>query len=233
MLITILNPKSPTQPFPAASKALTEPDGLLAIGGCLSTPRLLTAYRNGIFPWYNAGEPILWWSPNPRLVLLPTELKIAQSLRKTLRSGKFRVTFDGAFADVLNGCAAPRGSDASTWITPAIKRAYGELFNSGAAHSVETWHDGKLVGGLYGVTIGQTFFGESMFHHQTDASKVAFVTLVQHLLVWGYQLIDCQVHSGHLVSLGAKAIPRSEFIALLNNYCEQAVSTEAWRNKLR
>jgi leucyl/phenylalanyl-tRNA--protein transferase len=230
MKLTILNPKNPGQIFPAVTKALKEPDGLLAVGGCLSKTRLLNAYRLGIFPWYNPGEPILWWSPDPRLVLFPDKLMVSRSLHKTLRQHSFLVTIDQAFDAVIDRCAEPRGGQSGTWITTDIKRAYGELFRLGFAHSVEAWRGGELVGGLYGVALGQVFFGESMFHTQTDASKVAFVTLVERLNAWGYQLVDCQVHSKHLVSLGAEELARDDFVALLNRYCEWPVHASAWQS---
>lgn len=228
MKLTILNPKNPEQDFPSVRKALTEPEGLLAIGGCLSKSRLLNAYRHGIFPWYNPGEPILWWSPDPRLVLFPEHLAVSRSLRKTLRKNSFLVTFDKVFDDVINACAKPRAEDAGTWITADIKQAYNELHRLGIAHSVEAWQDGELVGGLYGLALGQVFFGESMFHSRTDASKVAFVTLVEQLQCWGYQLVDCQVHTHHLTSLGAEEIDRELFIQLLDRYCDLPVQASAW-----
>ncbi len=229
MKLTILNPKNPEQPFPSVKKALKEPDGLLAIGGCLSKKRLVNAYRQGIFPWYNPGEPILWWSPDPRLVLFPEKLVVSRSLRKTLRQHVYSVTIDQAFAEVMTRCAQPRAGQSGTWITADIKQAYNELFRLGLAHSAEAWLDGELVGGLYGVALGQVFFGESMFHSRTDASKVAFAVLVEQLKAWGYRLIDCQVHSPHLVSLGAEEVSRDEFGQWLDHYCEQAADSSAWR----
>jgi len=231
MQLTVLNPKDPAQAFPSVEKALAEPDGLLAIGGCLSEKRLLNAYRHGIFPWFNAGEPILWWSPNPRTVLFPSNLIISRSLRKTLRQNRFLVTFDRAFGAVIAACAAPRAEEAQgTWITTGINQAYNRLHQAGFAHSVEAWSDGELVGGLYGVALGQVFFGESMFHTRTDASKVAFVVLIENLKDWGYQLVDCQIHSGHLASLGAEEIRRTDFINLLTNFCGLPVSEQAWHS---
>lgn len=230
MKLTILNPKNPEQDFPPVKRALREPDGLLAIGGCLSKKRLINAYRKGIFPWYNPGEPILWWSPDPRLVLFPDKLVISRSLRKTLRQNSFLVTFDQAFSEVINGCAEPRAEQSGTWITADIRQAYLELHQLGIAHSVETWSDSELVGGLYGVALGQVFFGESMFHTKTDASKVAFAVLVEKLKSWDYQLIDCQIHSNHLVSLGAEEIPRDRFVKLLNIYCDMPVQPYAWQS---
>ena len=176
MQLTLLDPDNPKEDFPAIKKALKEPNGLLAVGGCLSATRLLNAYRQGIFPWYNDDEPILWWSPDPRLVLFPEQLIISQSLRKTLRKQKFTVTIDNAFTHVIKACAQPRTEESGTWISSDIENAYSELHRLGYAHSAEAWLNGELVGGLYGVAIGQVFFGESMFHTVTDASKVAFAT---------------------------------------------------------
>ncbi len=228
MQLTVLDPHNPEQDFPSVNKALREPDGLLAVGGCLSQSRLLNAYRHGIFPWYNPGEPILWWSPDPRLVLFPDKLVISRSLRKTLRKNVFIVTFDQAFNEVIAACADPRKGMAGTWITTEINAAYKRLHQAGFAHSVEAWLGDELVGGLYGVALGQVFFGESMFHTRTDASKAAFATLVQHLKSWGYQLIDCQVHSRHLESLGAEEISRVYFTTLLDQYCDIPVQPCAW-----
>ena len=210
--------------FPDVRLALEEPDGLLAIGGNLEPQRLIAAYRQGIFPWYNEGQPILWWSPNPRTVLFPEKIKISRSLQKSMRNRGYRVSFDQAFAEVIEACSAPRqgDDDPGTWINPEMKQAYRQLHQQGIAHSVECWHEGKLVGGLYGIGLGRAFFGESMFARKTDASKVAFATLAQQLARWGFGLIDCQIHSEHLQSLGAENISREEFCALLDDYCEQA-----------
>ncbi|MEY3761067.1 MAG: hypothetical protein RIR39_2558 [Pseudomonadota bacterium] len=230
MQLTILDPQQPEQDFPALSKALREPDGLLAVGGCLSKPRLLNAYRRGIFPWYNHDEPILWWSPNPRLVLFPDKLIVSRSLRKTLRKNSFSVTYDQAFKEVVAACAEPRNASSGTWITEDIAQAYNELHKSGYAHSAEAWLDGELVGGLYGVALGCVFFGESMFHTKTDASKVVFASLVEQLKAWGYQLIDCQVHTAHLASFGAENCDRKQFTKLLNQYCDLPVNKAAWES---
>lgn len=229
MRLTLLDPHNPTQAFPPLHKALREPDGLLAVGGCLSTERLLNAYRQGIFPWYNADEPILWWSPDPRLVLFPDKLVVSRSLRKTLRKNMFTVSFDKAFSKVIASCAKPRKDSDNTWISSDIYQAYVRLHQQGYAHSVEVWFNDELVGGLYGVALGQVFFGESMFHTKTDASKVAFVSLVEQLKNWRYQFIDCQVHTEHLTSLGAEEIDRHAFIQLLNRYCERSVALSAWQ----
>lgn len=228
MNLTPLNPFKPNQPFPAPQNALTEPDGLLAIGGCLSPQRIINAYSQGIFPWYNPGEPILWWSPNPRLVLFPEKLQISRSLNKTWRKKLFKITVDQAFADVINACSAPRQQESGTWISEEINQAYNQLHHQGIAHSIETWHNDKLVGGLYGLALGRVFFGESMFHSQSDASKVAFIHLVKQLIEWEFELIDCQVRSNHLISLGAEDIDRTVFIDLLQQLCKQSPSEQAW-----
>jgi len=197
--------------FPPVETALTDPNGLLAMGGDLSVERLLDAYRHGIFPWFNPGEPILWWSPNPRMVLVPGEIRVTRSLARRIRNAGFDVRFDTAFADVMRACAAPREGAGGTWISPAMIAAYTRLFDAGYAHSVETWRDGQLVGGLYGVAIGRMFFGESMFSREPDASKVALVRLARQLQQWDFGLIDCQMETAHLASLGARTMPRAVF----------------------
>jgi leucyl/phenylalanyl-tRNA--protein transferase len=209
---------------------LATPEGLLAIGGDLSPERLLAAYRHGVFPWYSEGQPILWWSPDPRTVLLLDKLKVSRSLRKTLRSGRFRVCVDKRFAEVMKSCAMPRRnqSQPGTWITPEMLQAYTQLHELGYAHSVETWHDGRLVGGLYGIALGAAFFGESMFSRQTDASKVALVLLVRQLQRWGFELIDCQMPSSHLFSLGAEEISRGDFLARLQHALESPTRRGRW-----
>ena len=206
--------------FPNPCFALEEPNGLLAVGGDLSPARLLNAYRQGIFPWYSDGQPILWWSPAPRAVLFPEQLKIRRSLRKRLRNGGFQLSLDSAFGEVIKACSAARQHQDGTWITAEMKQAYMHLHRLGFAHSVEVWLDGKLVGGLYGVSMGKVFFGESMFSKERDASKVALVYLVRQLLAWEFALIDCQVGSAHLASLGACEIPRERFLELLDQHCE-------------
>jgi len=215
--------------FPDANLALAEPDGLLAAGGDLSPERLLDAYRKGIFPWYSDGQPILWWSPNPRTVLYPDQPKISRSLRKVLRQGRFALSYDRAFERVIAACAAPRSEEAGTWITDAMMQAYTKLHRLGHAHSIECWLDGELVGGLYGVSIGRVFFGESMFSRARDASKVAFVQLANQLADWQYGLIDCQVYSPHLASLGARSIPRKQFLERLDELCKLDPAPEAWQ----
>ena len=229
MKLTVLNPYQPDQAFPAVDNALTDPDGLLAVGGCLSTTRILNAYRHGIFPWFNPDEPILWWSPDPRFVLLPSQLVVSRSLAKTLRSGRFSFSIDRAFTQVIAACAQPRDGHDGTWITGSIQYAYSQLHQAGLAHSAEAWFEGELVGGLYGVALGQIFFGESMFHRKTDASKFAFVKLINHLQACGYQLVDCQVHTAHLESLGGTFLPRADFQAYLKSHCDLPVSPNAWQ----
>ena len=229
MHLTVLDPKNPEQSFPPISAALTAPDGLLAVGGCLSTSRLLNAYRHGIFPWYSPEEPILWWSPNPRLVLFPEKLTVSRSLAKTLRKPKYTITYDRTFSEVVKACSQPRKEGLGTWITEGIYDAYVKLYHKGYAHSAEAWLNGRLVGGLYGVAIGRVFFGESMFYTETDASKVAFVKLVEKLKAWGYQVIDCQVSTEHLKSLGAEEISREEFANLLDQYCDESPDPSSWQ----
>jgi leucyl/phenylalanyl-tRNA--protein transferase len=211
--ITWLTPEGDREWFPPLDQALDEPEGLLAAGGDLSPARLLAAYRRGIFPWYSAGQPVLWWAPDPREVLEPAEFKIARSLAKTLRNRGFEVTFDRDFADVVAACAARREHSSGTWITPEMHAAYCELRARGHAHSVEVRLEGKLVGGLYGVQLGRVFFGESMFSRERDASKVALAWLARRAVVAGLQLIDCQLPTPHLRSLGSKPVSRREFSA--------------------
>jgi leucyl/phenylalanyl-tRNA---protein transferase len=211
--ITWLTPEGDREWFPPLDQALDEPEGLLAAGGDLSPARLLAAYRRGIFPWYSAGQPVLWWAPDPREVLEPAEFKIARSLAKTLRNRGFEVTFDRDFAEVVAACAARREHSSGTWITPEMHAAYCELRTRGHAHSVEVRLEGRLVGGLYGVLLGRVFFGESMFSRERDASKVALAWLSRRALVAGLQLIDCQLPTPHLRSLGSKPLSRTEFSA--------------------
>lgn len=212
-------------PFPPLEQALHEPNGLLCAGGDLSAPRLLDAYQRGIFPWYSPGEPILWWSPDPRMVLLPQEFQISRSLRRSLRAGRFEVKLDSDFPAVIRGCAeTPRAGQTGTWITPDMQHAYWTLFQLGIAHSVETWFEGKLVGGLYGLAIGRMFYGESMFSQVSEASKVAAAHLARFLEDEGFGMIDCQMNTPHLASLGAREIPRAEFLARL-----RALVVAAWQ----
>ena len=197
--------------FPPVDDALDDPNGLLAAGGDLSPQRLIEAYRRGIFPWFNAGEPILWWSPDPRCTLIPAKIHISRSLRKAIRNTEFEITFDQAFTEVVEACAAPRRYSDDTWISDQMLQAYSDLHRQGYAHSVEFWQKGELVGGLYGIAMGQLFFGESMFSRATNASKIAFVFFARQLEKWGYALIDCQIENDHLSSLGAGTISRTEF----------------------
>ena len=218
--------------FPDPCLANSEPNGLLATGGDLGAERLISAYSKGIFPWYSEGEPILWWSPDPRSVLRPSNLKVSRSLKKVLRQNKFDVVFDRDFSAVMHACAAPRKDGAGTWISPEMIQAYERLFRLGFAHSVECYQDSILVGGLYGVAIDKVFFGESMFSRKTDASKVAFAWLVKQLQEWNYQLIDCQIQSGHLDSLGAQCVPREQFVALLKEHSADLGKQGHWQLEL-
>jgi leucyl/phenylalanyl-tRNA---protein transferase len=223
-----LSRDDPADRFPPASDALTEPNGLLAAGGDLEPERLLAAYRRGIFPWYSDGQPILWWSPDPRSVLRPDQVHVSRSLRRSLIKGGFELRIDTAFERVVAGCAAPRNYTNATWITDDMAAAYARLHRLGWAHSFETWRDGELVGGLYGVAIGRVFFGESMFARATDASKVALVNLAAQLQARSFALIDCQVASAHVTSLGASTVPRAKFLAELDTYCEPPGTPGPW-----
>jgi leucyl/phenylalanyl-tRNA--protein transferase len=212
------------EPFPSIDSALDEPNGLLAAGGDLGPARLLEAYRHGIFPWFSAGQPILWWSPDPRMVLVPPELRITRSLAKVLRNRHYEMRADSAFRAVMAACAEPRAGQHGSWITAEMIAAYALLHDRGIAHSVETWIDGELAGGLYGVALGRMFFGESMFSRRRDASKIALVCLARELGCRGYGLIDCQMHTPHLASMGARELPRTDFMHLLGelvNYPQQ------------
>ena len=213
--ITWLSPDGDREWFPPLDQALDDPEGLLAAGGDLAPARLLAAYRRGIFPWYSAGQPVLWWSPDPREILLPAEFKCSRSLAKTMRNRGFEIAFDRDFAAVVSACAARREHSAGTWITPEMHAAYAELHARGHAHSVEVRLGGALVGGLYGVLMGSVFFGESMFSRESDASKAALARLVERGLVAGLTLIDCQLPTPHLRSLGSKPMNRREFSALV------------------
>ncbi len=197
--------------FPPASQALSDPNGLLAVGGDLDPDRLIAAYRQGIFPWYEEGQPLLWWSPDPRTVVRPSSVHLSRSMRKFLRKTDFAVTFDRCFPAVIQACAAPRDYTDDTWITPAMQQSYTELHRRGQAHSVEVWQGSELVGGLYGVGLGQVFFGESMFSRRSNASKTAFIALAGRLQQLGCQLIDCQMPTDHLESLGAQQLSRAAF----------------------
>src|SRR5262249_2666878 len=214
--------------FPSPSDALTEPNGLLAAGGDLKPERLLAAYRRGIFPWYEEGQPIPWWGPDPRARLRPDGVKVSRSLRRSLIKGGFELRIDHAFRAVVAACAEPRRYTDSTWITPDMAAAYARLHELGWAHSFESWRDGELVGGLYGVAIGRVFFGESLCARPTEASKVALVRLAEHLRARSFELVDCQVASAHVASLGASSISRAAFLSLLDRYCDPRGSPGSW-----
>ena len=208
---------------------MRSPNGLLAAGGDLKPERLLDAYRHGIFPWFSAGDPILWWSPDPRMVLFPAEIKISHSLRKTLQRGQYEVRTDSAFEQVMRACAAPRAGQEGTWIQEEIIAAYVRLHHLGLAHSVETWMDGELVGGLYGVGLGRMYYGESMFSIRTDASKIALAHLAVQLRRWNFGMIDCQMNTPHLATLGAREIPRREFLIRLQELIHYPDIASTWR----
>ncbi len=218
----------PGAPFPPVSAALTEPNGLLAAGGDLSSARLLDAYRHGIFPWFSRGQPVLWWSPDPRMVLFPRELKVRRSLRKALRNREYEIRADTAFRAVMLACAEPRSGQDGTWITPEMIAAYCALHAQGVAHSVEMWVDGELAGGLYGVALGRVFFGESMFSRAPDASKIALVHLVRQLERWNFAMIDCQMTTAHLASLGAREIARLVFMRKLQELVNYPGAAKRW-----
>jgi leucyl/phenylalanyl-tRNA--protein transferase len=214
--------------FPDVEDALSEPDGLLAAGGDLSSARLLSAYAHGIFPWYEEGQPILWWSPDPRCVLWPDQFHVSRRLRQQLRNSRAELRFNHAFSDVIRHCAAKRRSQQGTWITSDMVQAYETLHAEGWAHSIEIWDDGDLVGGIYGICIGKVFFGESMFSAKPNTSKMAMLGLVTHMLSSGLELVDCQVVSHHLVTLGARLMPRAEFSAFLDRACDPPARHENW-----
>jgi leucyl/phenylalanyl-tRNA--protein transferase len=216
-------------PFPSPLRALREPNGLLAAGADLAVPRLLDAYRRGIFPWYSEGEPVLWWSPDPRMILAPGRLAVSRSLRKRLRRGDYEVRTDTSFEKVMRACAEPREAQVGTWISGEMINAYGALHQAGYAHSVECWMDGDLAGGLYGVSIGRVFFGESMFTRRSDASKIALVYLVRQLERWSFGMIDCQMSTPHLASLGAHEIPRPDFMRALQELVNYPTQKGPWR----
>jgi leucyl/phenylalanyl-tRNA--protein transferase len=218
----------PGEPFPPASAALAEPNGLLAAGGDLSAARLLDAYRHGIFPWFNRGQPVLWWSPDPRMVLFPRELRVTRSLRKVLRNRDYEIRADTSFRAVMLACAEPRPEQDGTWITSEMVAAYCALHAQGIAHSIETWIDGELAGGLYGIALGRMFYGESMFTRAANASKIALVHLVRQLERWGFGMIDCQVATGHLASLGAREIARPDFMRKLQELVNYPGAMDRW-----
>ena len=224
-----LSPDQRVDSFPPPAEALSEPNGLLAAGGDLTPERLLAAYKQGIFPWYQEGQPILWWSPDPRAVLWRSGLKVSRSLRRSVTKRGFEFRIDSAFEPVVTACAEPRRYGSGTWITADMAAAYGRLHRLGWAHSFETWVGNRLVGGLYGVGLGRVFFGESMFTRVTDASKVALVHAIEHLHARGIDVIDCQVASAHTRSLGAVEIPRVEFLRLVAELCAETGQPETWR----
>ena len=215
-------------PFPPVEQALRQPNGLLAAGADLSPTRLLEAYRRGIFPWFSADDPILWWSPDPRMVLFPVEFRISRSLRKTLLRGQYQMRCDTAFEQVMRACSQPREGQNGTWIQEEMIEAYVRLHKAGYAHSIETWMDGELVGGLYGVGIGRMFYGESMFSNKTDTSKIALAYLTAQLKRWNFGMIDCQMNTAHLASLGAREITRREFLIRLQELIHYPNMTSPW-----
>ena len=215
--------------FPPLSKALKSPNGLLCAGADLSPERILAAYSRGIFPWYSEGDPILWWSPDPRMVLFPEELKVSRSLRRVVSRGVYEIRMDTAFRDVIEACAAPRHGHVGTWIVPEMIDAYTRLHELGFAHSVESWKDDTLAGGLYGLALGRVFFGESMFTNAPDASKAALVALVERLRARGFRVIDCQQATAHLASLGGREIPRRTFAQILEESIQYPLTGEGWR----
>ena len=223
---------NPGDPFPAADTALVDPNGLLCAGLELTPKLVLAAYERGIFPWYSEGQPVRWWSPDPRMVLTPGDFNLHRSLRKTLRHASFEIRTDTSFVEVMRACAEPRPDQGGTWISEAIIDAYSALHRAGFAHSVETWVDDELVGGLYGIALGSVFFGESMFMRRTDASKIAFAHLVLQLTRWQFELIDCQQKTDHLASLGAAPISRADFLerlARLVHSDTEAPRSGAWQ----
>ncbi len=223
-----LSEDDPPDAFPPVASALREPDGLLAAGGDLGAGRLLAAYRRGIFPWYEDGQPLLWWSPDPRCVFLPGDYHVSRRLRRDLRRSAAELRFNTAFDEVVRACAGPRRYAQGTWITSAMIEAYAKLFDDGWAHSIEVWEDGTLAGGLYGVIIGRAMFGESMFSKRPNASKLALLSVAQLLDDGTLGLLDCQMQSPHLVSLGASNIPRAAFVGLLDGLCEPPARFENW-----
>jgi leucyl/phenylalanyl-tRNA--protein transferase len=219
----------PSDQFPPVDCALDEPNGLLAAGGGLSVPRLLDAYARGIFPWFSDGDPVLWWCPDPRMVLATDAVHISRSLRRRLRRHDYRVTLDTAFSEVLRECAAPRRMESGTWLVPAMIRAYQRMHEAGAAHSVEIWIDGALGGGLYGVALGRMFFGESMFSRRTDASKMAIAVFAAQLARWKFPMIDCQMRTEHLASLGAGEMARQDFVTMIDHLVHLPPVPSPWR----
>lgn len=220
-------------PFPPADQALQRPNGLLAWGGGVEPERLLRAYRQGIFPWYSEGEPIMWWTPDPRCVLVPERVHLSSRTRRRFNSGRYRITADSAFAEVIEGCAEPRKGVAGTWITDALKASFVQLHDQGITHSVEVWQEQQLVGGIYGMALGKAFFGESMFSRRVDASKIALVALCRQLHEWSFGLLDCQVTNPHLLSMGAKEISRDDFQARIGHLVQQPFQAGSWKNAFK
>ena len=216
--------------FPPVATALTEPNGLLCVGADLAPETIIAAYSRGIFPWFSDGQPILWWSPDPRMVLFPTEFKLSKSLARTVNRGVFEIRIDTAFSEVIAACSEPRQQGGGTWIVPEMRAAYMHLHAIGVAHSIESWRDGELVGGLYGLALGRMFFGESMFASETDASKVALVALVEKLQRDGFELIDCQQETRHLASFGARPIARQDFVQRLKELINLNAPRSVWRS---
>lgn len=226
--IVWISPQDPPDAFPDIETALREPDGLLAAGGDLSTPRLLAAYRRGIFPWFDEGQPILWWSPDPRCVLRPDNFHLSRRVARGLRRSAAEIRFNTRFSEVVAGCAGPRPAQQGTWITPDMQAAYAGLHDEGWAHSIEVWEQGSLIGGVYGVAIGKVFFGESMFSRRSNASKYALLALSQALSGQRFELIDCQVASRHLMTLGSELMHRREFAAILARSCDPSLAGPKW-----
>ena len=226
--ITWLTPGDPDGAFPPLEMALSEPEGLLAAGGDLGTERLLYAYRHAIFPWYEDGQPLLWWSPDPRCVMQSGDLHVSRRLRRELRKGTAEVRFNTVFGEIIRACAAPRRSLQGTWITSQMIAAYERLFDEGWAHSIEVWRENELIGGLYGLAIGRAFFGASMCSGEPNASKVALLALSRYLHRGEFELLDCQVASQHLLDLGATLMPRRQFAALLERLCDPPKAFENW-----
>ena len=221
----------PDEPFPPLHNAMEQPNGLLAAGGDLSSRRILDAYKKGIFPWYSKNQPILWWSPNPRLILYPDRIRISKSLRKSMKRS-YQITMDQSFSEVIVRCQAPRKEESETWITNELLESFNNLHELGYAHSVEVWLDSKLIGGLYGLAIGKAFFGESMFSSASNASKIALVALANKLSLWNYGVIDCQISSKHLMSMGAEEISRQKFALLLATLVNYPVENRTWKSNL-
>lgn len=223
-----LDPGDENQPFPPAHLAMRNPNGLLAIGGDLSPTRLVRAYSHGIFPWFNPNEPILWWCPDPRAVLIPDQFHLSRSMVKVLRRADFALSMDRAFDAVLEGCAETRADSHGTWLGAEMRQAYRALFDRGLCHSIEVWRRGQLIGGLYGVALGRIFFGESMFSRATNASKIALSLLTRQLATWDFQMLDCQIASAHLQRLGAAEVPRERFLTQLREALRQPSRTGHW-----